>query len=169
MQDFDFFRDAGVVDARILQAIAQRLVIQQDVRSWRDERRRGYVPVVNPFVLLHRLAFFPRLLWWRSNSPLPFRRALIKGRDRGTWSSVRRAHCETLRQDLRQIQTSETRRPIAQDRRHNDTTTAFPGPANDPRQYISDEPFRANLLCRACGPNRLRRTRHVALPRFQNS
>ncbi len=53
MQDFDFFFDAGIEDRRILQTVAQGFVIHQDARAGRNCRRRGGVPVVNPFVLLH--------------------------------------------------------------------------------------------------------------------
>ena len=51
MQDFDFFFDIGIEDGRILQTVAQRFVIQQDARTGRNRRRRGHVPIVNPFAL----------------------------------------------------------------------------------------------------------------------
>ena len=63
MQDFDLFFDAGVVDRGILQTIAQGFVVHQDARAGRNRRRGGDVPVVDPFVLLHR---GPRLVRQRS-------------------------------------------------------------------------------------------------------
>jgi len=51
MQDFDLFFYAGIEYRRILQAVSKRLVIQKNARAGRDRRRRGEVPIVNPFVL----------------------------------------------------------------------------------------------------------------------
>src|SRR6266849_5337067 len=51
MQDFDLFFDARIENGWILQPVAKRFVIQQDARAGRDRRRRGEVPIVNPFVL----------------------------------------------------------------------------------------------------------------------
>ncbi len=59
MQDRDLFFDAGVEDGRILQTIAQGFVIHQHARARRNRRRRGGVPVKNPFVLMQG---GPRLL-----------------------------------------------------------------------------------------------------------
>ncbi len=36
VQDFDFFFDAGIVDGRILQAVAKSFVIQENTRAWWD-------------------------------------------------------------------------------------------------------------------------------------
>ena len=36
MKDANFFVDAGIVNGRILQSVAQRFVVQQDVRPRRD-------------------------------------------------------------------------------------------------------------------------------------
>jgi hypothetical protein len=59
MQDFDLFFDAGVEDRGILQTVAKGFVIHQHACARRNRRRRGHVPVVDPFVLLHSR---PRLL-----------------------------------------------------------------------------------------------------------
>jgi hypothetical protein len=36
VEDFDFFFDAGIVDGRILQAVAKSFVIQENTRAWWD-------------------------------------------------------------------------------------------------------------------------------------
>src|SRR5215510_12122345 len=54
MQDADLLFDAWVVNGRVLQPIAQGLVIQQNPRARSNQRRRGQVPVVDPFILWHR-------------------------------------------------------------------------------------------------------------------
>ncbi len=51
VQDFDFFFDAGVVDGGILQAVAERFVIQQNACARWNQRGGGLVPVVDPFVV----------------------------------------------------------------------------------------------------------------------
>src|SRR5579863_1588156 len=53
MQDANFFFDAGIINGRILQAVAQRFVIQQYPCARRDQRRRRQIPVVNPIALRH--------------------------------------------------------------------------------------------------------------------
>ena len=60
VQDFDFFFDAGIVYARILQAVAKRFIVQQDARAGSDERCCSQVPVVNPFVLPRRVILLHR-------------------------------------------------------------------------------------------------------------
>ena len=53
MKDFNFFGDGRIVDGRILQAVAERFVIQKNPGAGRDELRRGGVPIVDPFVQGH--------------------------------------------------------------------------------------------------------------------
>jgi len=51
VQDFNFFLDRGIVHGRVLQAVAEGFVIQKDARAGWDCRRRGQIPIVDPFVL----------------------------------------------------------------------------------------------------------------------
>src|SRR5580692_12429412 len=102
-------------------------------------------------------------------SQVDYHDGFTSNRDRGTSSSARRARFAILRRDLRQIQTSERNRRRAPDRRHNDTTTAFRGPASGPHRYILFAPFRASPPCRECAPTRWRRIRRAGLLQFQNS
>ena len=50
VKNFDFFRDGRIVDGRILQAVAQSLVIQRDAAAGRNFCALGGVPIVNEFV-----------------------------------------------------------------------------------------------------------------------
>ena len=53
MQDFDLFFDARVNHGGILQTVAKGFVIHQHAGARRNRRRRGGVPIVDPFVLVH--------------------------------------------------------------------------------------------------------------------
>src|SRR5208282_4533282 len=166
MQDFDFFFDARIVDARILQTVTKRFVVEQNLRAGSDKRGSGRIPVINPFVLLHQT---------RSLSPLALRTlraptgAETKNRGRETSFSKRYGRFEILRRFPRQIQISETRRRPAPNPLHNDTTTAFRAPANGPHRCIWFAPFRASPPCRACGPTRWRRSHREVLPRCRSN
>src|SRR5262245_3184946 len=65
MENFDFFIDAGIENGRILQAVAKRFIVQQDFRARRNQRRRGSVPIVNPFIERHsESAVYLLRLWF---------------------------------------------------------------------------------------------------------
>ena len=51
VQDFDFFTDAGIVDGRILQAVAQRFIVEHHAATGGNFRAGVGVPVVDEFVL----------------------------------------------------------------------------------------------------------------------
>ncbi len=82
VENFDFFFDAGVVDRGILQAVAQGFVIQEDARAGGDLRRRGQVPVVDPFVLWHAPPSFLHGQLWHQHLQVRFSST---SRGHGTW------------------------------------------------------------------------------------
>src|SRR5258708_27963845 len=53
MKYADFFADTGIVNGRVLQAVPQCFVVQQNFRTRSNQRRRSQVPIVNPIILLH--------------------------------------------------------------------------------------------------------------------
>ena len=59
MENFNLLVNAGVENGGILQPVAKRFVIQRHARAGRNLRRRGRIPVVDPFVLLHELSAAP--------------------------------------------------------------------------------------------------------------
>src|ERR1700693_3113878 len=54
MKDFDFLFDVGIVDRRILQPVAESLVVEQDAGAGRDGWSRSLVPVINVFGIWRR-------------------------------------------------------------------------------------------------------------------
>ncbi len=50
VQDFDFFSDARIVDRRILQAVAERFVVEHHAAANRDFGAGVGVPIVDEFV-----------------------------------------------------------------------------------------------------------------------